>query len=112
MTPPQITHPAQARAPIVTSFDGRTYDPLFDQERLTTQLHLVWSFLQDGKWHTLHGLAHYTGGSEAGVSARLRDLRKARCGSWIIERRRASDGLWYYRLAGRKPSDGQQMLPL
>jgi len=43
-------------------------------------------------------LAHWAGGSEASVSARLRDLRKAKFGAHTIERQRVSAGLFRYRM--------------
>lgn len=82
-------------------FDGHTYDPEYDKERLKTQLGRVYHWLQAGEWRTLRELAALTGGSEAGVSARLRDLRKEKFGSYTIERRRKGEpdsGVWEYRL--------------
>ena len=38
------------------------------------------------------------GGSEAGISARLRDLRKEKFGGYSIERKRSDEGLWWYRM--------------
>ena len=88
-------------------FDGATYEPEHDEVRLSGALMAVYDVLQDGKWWTLdqiresirfhHGKVY----SEAGVSARLRDLRKAKFGGHTIEHRRiepAVRGLWEYRL--------------
>jgi len=83
-------------------FDGETYDATQDFKRLKSQLSRVFCALaSEGKWWTLAELAHVAGGSEAGVSARLRDLRKQRFGAHSIERKRHEDGsgLWVYRLA-------------
>ena len=82
-------------------FDGHTYDASLDAERLSGQLLRVWSLMRDGKWRTLAEIAEAVGGSEAGVSARLRDLRKPRYGAMTVERRRSElhNGLWLYRLA-------------
>lgn len=83
------------------SFDGRTFEPKLDQERLKGQLGEVRNLLRDGKWHTLREIATFARGSEAGVSARLRDLRKEKFGSHTIERRRLSldaAGVWEYRM--------------
>ena len=83
-------------------FDGRTFSPAQDAERLTRQLDIVKRCLLDGEWWTLTGLAAVSGGSEAGVSARLRDLKKERFGKWVIEKERVGKSLWRYRLAGRQ----------
>ena len=82
-------------------FDGETYDAGQDCERLTGQLLKVYRALQGGGWHSLAELAERCGGSEAGVSARIRDLRKPRFGAHQIERQRQSPftGVWIYRMA-------------
>lgn len=82
-----------------TAFDGETYDPIRDFDRLGKQMKTVVALLGDGAWVTLKELAHRSGGSEAGVSARLRDLRKRRYNRQTIERRRVVGGLWEYRWA-------------
>jgi len=83
-------------------FDGRTFSPAQDGSRLTSQLRQVRECLSNGDWWTLTALAAVAGGSESGVSARLRDLRKPRFGGYVIERERRKGGLWCYRLAGRQ----------
>ena len=82
------------------AFDGLTYDAKLDNIRLTGLLKRVHAFMSDGGgWHDLGEISHYTGGSEASVSARLRDMRKTRYGSHIIDRRRVGlSGLFQYRL--------------
>ncbi len=80
-------------------FDGATFDPEKDEARLTGQLLRVYECLKDGQWWTLQRLKVTAGGSEAGCSARIRDLRKPRWGAHRIERRRVNEsGLWEYRL--------------
>lgn len=82
-------------------FDGKTYDPKFDRDRMENLLGRVWDALAGFRWWTLAELKTECGGSEAGVSARIRDLRKPRFGGHIVERRRRGDpsrGLWEYRL--------------
>ena len=81
-------------------FDGETYSAAEDGERLATQLRRVYQAFRSGEWWTLARLAKYVGGSEAGVSARIRDLRKERFGGHLIDRRRIPDsrGLWEYRM--------------
>lgn len=72
-----------------------------DEIRQGTVFRAVLDVMSDGRWHTLRELSRLTGGSEAAVSARLRDLRKARYGAHDVERRRDPDGngLHHYRLA-------------
>ena len=80
-------------------FDGSTYDAARDQVRLTGQLLNVKQVLCDRQWHTLSEIAQRIGGSEAGISARIRDLRKPRFGNHKIDRQHISHGLWRYRMA-------------
>lgn len=84
-----------------TRFDGATYDPAADHERLSGQLARVIELMRDGAWRTLAEIVADVGGSEGGVGARLRDLRKRKYGSHTVERRRRGDpkaGLHEYRL--------------
>lgn len=82
-------------------FDGRTFTPQ-DTQRLSRQLDIVKRCLLNGEWWTLTALAAVSGGSEAGVSARLRDLRKPRFGNYVIERQRIAGGLYKYRIGERQ----------
>jgi len=85
-------------------FDGRTYDPLLDERRMETQLLRVAALMADARWRTLAEIVASVGGSEAGVSARLRDLRKHRFGARNVERRRRGEtcaGVWEYRVTHR-----------
>lgn len=82
-------------------FDGEAIEPGLDDARLGRQLAGVLAALSRGGWWTLAELTAVAGGSEAGVSARVRDLRKTRFGGHVIERRRRGDptrGLHEYRL--------------
>lgn len=79
-------------------FDGVTYDPALDEDRLSKLLGRVYEFMSDHQWHTLPELKSRCGGTEASVSARLRDLRKNRYGCHPVERRRVIGGLWEYRM--------------
>jgi hypothetical protein len=81
-------------------FDGETYEPQHDQVRLNAQTQRVYDFIKDGEWHTLGEISEATGDPEASVSARLRDLRKARFGGFTVDRKRdpESPGLFLYRL--------------
>lgn len=77
-----------------------------DAPRLSTLLATVRAVMESGDWLTLSEialscLARGVHGSEAGISARLRDFRKAAHGSRRVDRRRRgepSNGLWEYRL--------------
>lgn len=87
----------------MTEFDGETYEPEHDRERLTTLLQRVESVMRGGQWMTLAEIKRITGGTEASISARLRDLRKSKFGGLEVERRRRGDpsaGLWEYRMTG------------
>ena len=79
-------------------FDGATYDRERDHVRLGAQAMRVWHVLLDEQWHTLSELSRRTGDPEASVSARIRDLRKAKFGGHEVERDFVSRGLWRYRL--------------
>lgn len=80
-------------------FDGKTYEEEHDRKRLEGQLERVRKVMLDRRWHTIPELAKLVGGSEAGVSARLRDLRKPKFGGHEIERERVAGGLFRYRMA-------------
>ena len=82
-------------------FDGPTFDPKHDAERLGAQLAKVRDLMADGAWRTLDeiGVAVFVPG--ASVSARLRDLRKEKFGAFTVERRargERSSGLFEYRV--------------
>jgi hypothetical protein len=80
------------------AFDGRTYEPSLDYARLSGQLQRVACYMADGRFHTLDEIAREAGGTEASVSARLRDLRKPKYGAREVRRERVSGGLFRYRL--------------
>lgn len=81
-----------------TFFDGRTFSAPRDGERLAKHLDKVKAFMLDGEWRTLAEIASQVGCSEASASARLRDLRKARFGGYVVEREYVANGLWQYRV--------------
>lgn len=88
-----------------TRFDGETYEPEKDKERLSGQIQRVWRAILPGAWMTLDEIARITGDQHQSISARLRDLRKDRFGGWTIERRRRGDpkaGLFEYKLDREK----------
>lgn len=84
----------------VLRFDGKTFDARRDGKRLTTLLGEVRMLVRDGKRRTLGEIHAALGrGSEASISARLRDLRKPRFGGWEVHRALRGphkDGLWEY----------------
>ena len=92
--------PALWAEPPAGDRDGATYQRARDYDRLNTQAGAVWRAMKDGEWHTLYGLATATGFPEASISARLRDFRKDRFGSHVVERERDdhTPGLYWYRL--------------
>lgn len=80
------------------AFDGETYEPERDGDRLEASLGRIRAAMADGRWWTLPELAHAGECSPAGASARLRDLRKPKFGGHTVERRYRGDGVWEYRL--------------
>lgn len=87
---------------IAIDFDGHTYIPSLDQERLTTQLNTVFKLMSDGRWRTLAQIKKKTHFPEASISARLRDLRKVKFGGHIVNRRRVDNsGLFEYQVKGQ-----------
>lgn len=78
--------------------DGSTYLHERDGVRLHKQHNRVLAAMRDGQWHTLAELAAATKDPEASVSARLRDLRKPRFGSYVVEREYVERGLFRYRI--------------
>lgn len=83
-------------------FRGATYDATLDGQRLTSQLAAVIALMRDGQFRTLSQIKEAIGrGSEAGISARLREMRHPDAGGYVIERKRVGDlksGLWAYRM--------------
>lgn len=79
-------------------FDGRTYSPDDDHDRLLRQLQRVRAVLADGKWHTLDAVAARAYCPQQSASARMRDLRKAKFGAHTIEKRCIGRGMWLYRM--------------
>lgn len=80
------------------AFSGETFLPSRDGKRLSGQLERVRNAMSDGRWRTLAQLSILSGGTEASVSARLRDLRKPEFGSHVVERRHVENGLFQYRM--------------
>ena len=101
--------------PPVAHFDGETYESNHDFKRLTGQNLGVFRCMKDGSWRTLSEIEEVLGDghSQAGISARLRDLRKEKFGSHTVDRRRrgnASKGLHEYRLIVNKDQSATGLL--
>lgn len=84
------------------AFDGKTYEPAFDRKRLFRALRKIFDIMCDHDWHTIHELAQLCCISETSASARIRDLRKERFGSFEVKAQRVNDGIWQYRLTGKR----------
>jgi hypothetical protein len=65
-----------------------------------SQLQRVAKLMADGRWRSLHRIHCSCGGTEASISARIRDLRKPACGRYKIERAWRG-GQWEYRMVTR-----------
>jgi hypothetical protein len=83
-------------------FEGATYVPSLDRERLGEQLCRVIDAMADGHWRTLREISRITDDPEASISARLRDCRKLWGTNAMESRRRASAdpkrGVWEYKV--------------
>ncbi len=75
-----------------------------DHVRLAIQLKAVKVLMLDGIWRTLAEIGEATHAPHASVSARLRDLRKPRFGSFVVDRRRRGPGTFEYRVLPRGES--------
>jgi hypothetical protein len=84
-------------------FDGDTFTPARDGDRLRCQLDAVRRLMSDGAWRTLAEIGAAVGAPEASASARLRDLRKPKFGGLAVEREYVRRGLFRYRLAAARP---------
>jgi hypothetical protein len=91
-----------------------------DEKRITKQRDAVLKLMLSGNWLTLSELSQLLEREygrkfpEASVSARLRDLRKRRYGSYRVDHRRreGGSGWWEYRLAEREAAKKQlELMP-
>jgi len=73
-------------------------NPFLDGPRLDTLRRRVEALMADQKWRTLGEIRAACQGSEAGISARLREIRHH--GATVDKRRRgeATRGIWEYRI--------------
>jgi hypothetical protein len=85
------------------AFGGESYDATLDLPRLTGQLKRTLEVMRDGRWRTLQEIAVAVGCTTQSASARLRDLRKSRYGSFTVERRRVGAAVFFYRLCEETP---------
>ncbi len=80
-----------------------TLDPILDRPRLDSLRGRVLDAMSTGQWLTLAELQKQCGNSEAGISARIRELR--RLFGYTINRRRRGEaklGIWEYRMEGKQ----------
>lgn len=83
-------------------FDGSDYVPEFDNQRLIPQHERILNLMIDGKWRSLQEIADRTGDPLPSISAQLRHLRKARFGSYVVEKRirgERLEGLYEYKVS-------------
>lgn len=92
----------------LTPFNGSDYDHDRDAPRLTEQIKRVFEVLSTHQWVTLAEIAAATGDPEASISAQIRHLRKARFGSWDIQKRHNGNGLYSYRMTGEKTTPSSE----
>jgi hypothetical protein len=98
ITPPRKRRHNMSDLFINADFDGETYDRDRDQVRLAKQAQAVFNLMADGQWRTLRAISQCTGYPEPSVSARLRDMRKAKFGSHAVNRQYVHRGLYQYQL--------------
>lgn len=83
-------------------FDGDTYDAAQDEARLESALERTVAVMRSGHWFSLERLAREVGCTEAGASARIRDLRKPRFaqkyGVKEVRSQRAEGSWWLYQV--------------
>jgi hypothetical protein len=84
-------------------FDGY-YVTAADDGRLLNQLERIYYLMRDGQPRTVAQIHAIVGGTQTGVSARLRDLRKAKFGAYEIVTNDHGGGHFTYRLVdGHRP---------
>lgn len=80
---------------------GSTYSHALDGERIKGRRAQIFALMGDRKFRSLTEIANTVGGSEAAASARLRDFRKAKYGSYTVIGKRFGDkksGFWKYQV--------------
>ena len=103
MNQPTLFDQATINASTSPTFDGQTFDYNQDHTRLKTALDRVAMLMRDGKPRTLREIADGAKTSEAGASARLRDLRKPKWANRYnvaaVDSEKVSGGLWLYSVS-------------
>jgi hypothetical protein len=82
-------------------FNGSDYNPKTDNARLSGQIQRIFNLMKDQKWRTLSEIEGVTKDPQASISAQLRNLRKERYGSHVVEKINIGDperGLFAYKL--------------
>jgi hypothetical protein len=91
-------------------FAGSAYSADSDKERLAADMYRVFMFMRDGQWYTIKEISEGTGCPESSVSGQIGNLRLARHGGHVIDRRlrgKRGSGHFEYRLepSGVNPLD-------
>jgi hypothetical protein len=79
-----------------------------DPPRLGKQLRAIQEIMSDGEWRTFKEIqtilaAEYDIAADSpGISARLRDFRKPHFGGHNVQKYKAAEGLWKYRVVMRE----------
>src|SRR6185295_2358510 len=81
--PPPRPQPDFSKA----QFNGASYAPKLDDQRLRGQIARVYEAMKDEQWRTLSEIEALTNDPPASISAQLRHLRKERFGGFKIEKR-------------------------
>lgn len=79
-------------------FDGADYVHELDGKRLAKNHLKLKNLMQDQRFRTLSEISAITNIPEASVSAGLRDFRKERFGSHIVNKNYLENGLYSYQL--------------
>lgn len=86
------------------NFYGPGVETPEDETRLLTQVAFIREYMKDGSWRTLPEICQaYESGTGKGIletsaSAQLRALRRSKHGGFIVDRRKAAEGLYQYRI--------------
>lgn len=104
---PRCEHPKHRTANPINAIPGLTAK---DRADLNSQLEAVEGYLLAG-WHTVAGLAMLVKGSPQGVSARIRDLRKAPRRWNVVSKKVRESRVHLYRIEGRLPSEPAKKKP-
>tara|TARA_R110000868_G_scaffold235963_2_gene489861 strand:+ start:440 stop:721 length:282 start_codon:yes stop_codon:yes gene_type:complete len=87
-------------------FDGSDYVHEQDGKRLAKNHFKLKDLMKDKLYRTLGEISHITNIPEASVSAGLRDFRKERFGSHILNKKYLENGLYSYQLILNNEQNG------